>query len=248
MISALYKAGTGMQVQSKKMDVVSNNIVNSATVGYRADSLLTTTFEDVMFGEYNSSNGDINRSIGGLSSGIHIDSVVTSFKDGSLKETGRSADLAVQGQGFFSINTPNGVYYTRAGNFSVDRYGQLLTDEGYGVMGQNGDIFVNPENFTVNEDGDVYSDGVFVDRIRIVRFENMDSVQRYGENLFRCDEAPVDSEDYKIMQGCLETSNVDINKEYINMLEIYRNHEANQRVIKMIDETLGRAANDIGKF
>lgn len=248
MIMALYKAGTGMQVQSKKMDAVANNIANAGTVGYKADSLLTRSFDDIMFGEYNSSSGDIERSIGGLSPGVHVDTVVTSFKDGSLKETGRDSDLALQGDGFFSISTPDGIFYTRAGCFNVDSNGQLITQEGYTVMGQNGAVFVNSENFTVNEDGYIYSDGVLVDRLRIVSFEDTSSLQKCGDSLFSSTEQPSDSENYKVKQRCLETSNVDANREYINMLEIYRNHESNQRVIRMLDDSLGKAVNDIGKF
>lgn len=248
MIMSLYKAGTGMQVQSKKMDAVANNIANAGTAGYKADSVLTRSFSDIMFGEYNSSSGDIGRSIGGLSPGVYTDTVVTSFRDGSLKETGRISDLALQGNGFFSISSPGGVFYTRSGCFNVDSNGQLITQEGYSVLGQNGAVFVNPENFTVNEDGYIYSDGVLSDRLKIVNFEDTSSLLKRGDGLFSSTEQPVDSENFKVKQKCLETSNVDVNREYINMLEIYRNHESNQRVIKMLDESLGKAVNDIGKF
>ena len=117
MLRSFYIAGTGMLAQREKMDIVTNNIVNVDTTGYKKDTLITRSFKDMMI---QSMNG---KDIGPLNTGIHVDDVVTSFDQGNLEQTDRLTDVALEGDGFFAVNTAAGIRFTRDGAFAVNSDG-----------------------------------------------------------------------------------------------------------------------------
>lgn len=250
MLRALYTAGTAMLTDSRRMDVISNNLTNVETRGFRADTLVTQSFRDMLISRINDPNLRQSSYVGPHNTGIHIDRVYTSFAQGALEATDLSTDLALAADGFFVVDTPNGERYTRSGSFSVDVDGYLTTPTGYYVMGQGGPLYVGSANFTVGPDGAVTVNGVQTDVLRTVRFGDNGLLRKEGDTLFyNLDPAanPPADETVEVRQGYLENSNVDTARELVDMITVYRHYELNQRVLRMIDESLGRAVNDIAK-
>lgn len=233
----------------KKMDVIVNNLSNVNTNGYKEDALITRSFREMLVSRIE--DPSVLRAapeVGPLNKGVRVDMVHTSFDQGTLNETGSPTDFAISGEGFFVVETPFGERLTRDGSFGVDSSGRLVSADGYPVMGENGEIYVG-SSFTLNAEREIISDGEYVDRILIVDADN-ESLRKTGDNLYvnTNPQTQTLNTDSKVMQGFLEGSNVDLAKSIVNMIEVYRNFESNQKVIKMIDETLGKAVNDIGKI
>ncbi|NLN03701.1 MAG: flagellar basal-body rod protein FlgF [Clostridiaceae bacterium] len=250
MVRGLYTAGTGMLTQRNKINVIANNVANVDTVGYKEDLMLSRSFSEVLIERINDPNIlRQNEIVGTIAKGVHVDEVFTKFVQGSLNETRRNADLALQGDGFFVVETPNGLRYTRNGAFFVDNQGMLVTAEGYHVQGANGSLYVGSNNFKVNENGQVFDeDGNLVDEVLVVSFVDNSLLRKEGEGLYYTfGEAETVESEAKVKQGYLEASNVDLVDQIITMIEVARAYESNQRVISTIDSTLDKAVNEIGK-
>jgi flagellar basal-body rod protein FlgG len=188
--------------------------------------------------------------LGHLSYGIHSSEIEINFEQGQLRSTGNGFDLALRGKGFFCIETPEGERYTRSGDFARDAEGFLVTKEGYRVLGENGYIMIDGNNMTVNEKGEVFSDSQPVDKLRIVDFDDYKILRKEGNGLIRIAEE-IEAEPVTtagaVQQGFIEGSNVDSVKEMVEMLTMMRTYEANQKMIKIHDELIGKAVNEIGK-
>lgn len=253
MVRGLYLAGTGMLAQRSKMDVIANNIANVDTLGYKQDILLSRSFEDMLISRMNDpAVANQTKEVGPLGTGIHIDEIATSFAQGTPEQTGRSTDLCVVGKAFFVVETPEGTRYTRAGNFSLDAEGHLMDANGNQVQGEGGGIQLKSDRFLVNEMGhiiDLETDAQ-VGALRLMEFTDPQGLRKAGDNLFSDYDGagPKTSEDSRVIQGYIESSNVNIAKEMVDMIITSRAYETNQRSARMIDETLERAVNDIAKF
>jgi flagellar basal-body rod protein FlgG len=253
MLRAMYSAGTVMIAQNRRMEVVANNLANVETIGFKSDTLATRSFREMLISRINDPSIHTYRYVGPHSTGIHADQVYTSFIGGSMMETRQNNDLALLGDGFFVIDNQGAEAYTRAGNFSVDAAGYLVTGDGGFVMGTNGRLNVGTTDFQVHTDGTVTVGDQIVDRLLLVQFADNAALRKQGGNLFFNFEPagnpalPADA-DLIVRQGFLEASNVDSAREVVNMIEIQRHFELNQRVLRMLDETLGRAVNDIGRI
>ncbi len=248
MLRCFYTAGTGMLVQRDKMDVLTNNLINADTVGYKSDFLVSESFNEMLIRRLNDPYGG-SSIVGELGTGAHIGNVVTSFKQGNLEYTGRECDLALEGQGFFVVAATQGERYTRDGSFSVSDAGYLVNSDGYYVKGVGERIYVGDGEVTIDELGNVYVEDVFADRIRIVSFEDTAGLRKDENNLYASagQRAGEDSET-KVRQGYLESSNVEISGELADMLMISRAYETNQRVLRMVDGTLDKAVNEVGRI
>jgi flagellar basal-body rod protein FlgG len=248
MVRGLYTAATGMTVQRSKMDVLTNNVVNAETTGYKADSLITSTFDEVMLNRVNDPSIRIlgTNAIGGYDYGTHIDELITDFSTGPLEQTDKKTDLALNGDGFFSIETAGGqTQYTKSGNFTVNNEGYLVTQDGGYVLGQNGRIYVGSSEFSVSAGGEVTGDMAAPDMLNIVSFADPHVLRKVGNNLYTVygDAAPVQSISTTVKQGMLETSNVNITDEMVDMISVYRKYEASQRIVNMTDKTLELTVN-----
>lgn len=244
MLRSLYIASTGMLAQRKKMNIVTNNIINIDTTGYKKDTLITRSFQDLMIERL---NGSV---IGPQNTGVHVDDVVTSFDQGDLEQTGRLSDLALEGEGFFVVNTADGLRYTRDGAFAVSSEGYLVNADGNYVQGNNGRIYVGSSTFAVNEQGSVIVNGTAVDRLRIVTFADLTGLEKVGSNMFAAGSAgaPQPAADCKVRQGYLEGSNVNMAEEMVTMVELNRAYQVNQRVLTMVDQSLGKTVNEVGRL
>lgn len=251
MIRGLYTATTGMMVERNKMDVLTNNIVNAETTGYKSDKIATSAFDKVMLERINDPNVSIvGTNAGPYSWGTHVDEKVTDFTEGTLEETGRSTDLAISGGGFFTVETDAGDRYTRNGNFVVNSEGYLTTEDGNYVLGQSGRVWVGDDGFTVADDGTVTASDGTTNKLSLAGFDDTAALRKQGDNLYYLygGAAPHAATGSKVYQGMQESSNVSAADSMVNMMSVYRKYEACQRVVTMNDETLGLAVNKIGSL
>ena len=250
MVRGMYIAGTGMLLQRRLMENITNNITNADTTGYKKEHLVSHSFEDVLIERIkDTSVVGWTRYVGPLNFGTQIDQLYINFEQGSIEGTGRSTDLALAGDVFFVMQTTEGERYARTGAFYIDDQGYLVDGEGNFLLGENGPIYTGGLNFTVDMQGGVWLDGVYADRIRVVSFDDNGSLRKQGSNLyFSLDGPAAAAQPYAIHQGFLEISNVDIAREMVDMLTVFRTYETNQRMLTMIDETIGKAVNEIGRL
>lgn len=257
MIRGLYTAYTGMLNEQYRMDIMSNNLANADTVGYKKEGSTSQAYADVMAVKIKdlSENPNIPRRLGGMSLGVKIGETYTDFDQGSLRDTGNTYDLSIGGNGFFNIEFTNkagetSTKYTRAGDFTLTKEGYLVTGDGDYVLGEGGRIQLSTTaaNTVVDENGDIYQDGNLVASLKITEFEDTNYLTHYGETMWDAKEGAVakDAEDASIYQGYLEMSNTSVVKEMVNMITISRQYESNQKMITTFDETLEKSVN-LGK-
>jgi flagellar basal-body rod protein FlgG len=228
------------------METVINNITNADTTGYKKEYFISTPFEEVLV---NRINDAAPGAVGDMTFGGQPDQLYINFETGSLETTNNTTDLAVTGDAMFVLETPAGERYTKNGAFVLNSEGYLTDTEGNYLLGTEGRIYVGSENFAVDAEGTVTVDGVAQNQIRLASFEDMNTLRKQGSNLFNSDAAPIDATgEVEIKQGFLETSNVDIAREMVDMLTVYRTYETNQRILTMIDETVGMAVNSIARL
>ena len=249
MVKGLYTAYTGLINQQNRLDVVTNNLANATTTGYKKEGTTSQSFDSLMAIKINDpTNGNINQNIGQISLGVKIGENYRDYSQGSFKNTSGSYDFALSGNGLFSISFTNktgqeSTMYTRDGSFQMAQDGSLVTKDGDFVLGQDGPI-VLPTNATisVDETGGIYADGQYIDQFAITDFEDNNYIEQYGENLYSAvDGATKKDATATVMQGYLEMSNVNVVSEMVQMITISRAFESNQKVMNSIDETLQKA-------
>lgn len=255
MIRGWYIGASGMNAQQNRLDAISNNLANVDTAGYKKDITVSKSFSELLLrrtnldGVYETPTGSADASpvIGKLGLGVETNENYTDFSQGSFRETSQNTDVAFSGKGFFAVETPMGERYTRDGNFLIGKEGLLLTKDGFPVLGENGYIHVDNDKFTVNEDGMIYSEDTneLIDRFKVVRFDNERYLNKVGQNLFSSNDISGDAhiaegnERPRFIQGYMETSNVNVVNEMVQMIEVNRAYEANQKTITSEDSMMG---------
>lgn len=217
----------GALIQQVRCDTVSNNLANISTNGFKRDVL---SFEEVLSLKQASA---------------------TDFSQGPARQTGNPLDLALEGPGFFKVETEKGVRYTRNGAFTLDGENRLVTPNGDPVLGEKGPIVLTGDEVSVSRDGEILIDGAAVDRISLVDFDNPRLLRKEGCSYYVLDgegEAADRPAEAFLRQGYLEGSNVDLTEEMIRMVEAFRAFEAMQKSIQSIDEMTGKLINDQGLF
>ncbi len=256
MIRGLYTSAVGMMTQMNNMDVVTNNIANADTAGFKKDVSVTQAFSKELARRLDDPKYELikhDNQVGRMSLGVFVNSVHTDFSDGSFEHTGESLDLAIEGDGFFSVlvNDNDGnssEKYTRDGSFTLGKNGTLLTTGGNVVVGENGIITLPNGEISINQAGEIYVNNEYIDRFKIIDVENKDSLRKYGDNLYdTIDESNVTEFSGRIMQGYKERSNVNSVEEMVKMITLSRVYEANQKMLQISDSTLQRAVNDLGR-
>jgi flagellar basal-body rod protein FlgG len=249
MVKGLYTAYTGLVNQQNRLDVISNNLANATTVGYKKEGVTSQSFDEMMAIKVRDTTGMYNQYIGDVSLGVKIGETYTDYEQGSFRETGENFDLALGGEGFFSISYTNkagttSTMYTRDGNFSMTKDGYLVTKDGDYVLGEGGIIQLptDASQIAISQDGTITADGVEIDKLALVDFEDYNYLQKYGENLYKAlDTATVKDCDATVYQGYLEQSNVNVVTEMVEMITISRAFEANQKAMNAADDTLQKA-------
>jgi flagellar basal-body rod protein FlgF len=245
MLRSLYISASGMLTQRRTMDVLTNNLANLDTIGFKRDNLVSQSFSDVLIARINDPTGN-SPGIGPLNWGIHVDEVVTRFEQGPLEYTGKSGDIALSGDGFFVVETPQGLRFTRSGNFQTDANGYLCTQEGYFVRSAAGRIQVGNAGFSVDGQGNVLS-AVGASKLQIVQFADNAALRKIGENLYS-GPATAQNSTATVMQGYLEGSNADMAEEMTNVIAVSRNYQTNMQMISMLNESLRKTVNEVGRL
>ena len=256
MIRGWYIGASGMNAEQNRLDAIANNLANVDTAGYKRDVTVSKSFSELLLRRTNMDgvnqipNGmgsyDTAPVIGKLGLGVETNENYTDFSQGSFKITNTKTDAALSGKGFYAIETPNGERYTRNGNFLVGKEGILETKDGYPVLGENGYIFVDDDKFTINEDGIITrsDNGEQIGRFKIVRFDNERYLKKMGESFYSSNDisGPAHiaegAERPKFLQGYSETSNVNVVNEMVQMIEVNRAYEANQKTIQSQDSMM----------
>lgn len=257
MVKGLYTAYTGMINQEHRMDVLTNNLANANTNGYKKEGVTAQSFDSILAYKIkdNSEGYRLAKKTGIHNPGVKIGEGYTDFSQGSLKTTGNLYDLALTDQGFFAVEFQNkqgetSVKYTRDGNFTLTASGELVTQDGDYVLGTNGQhIKIDPLKSTeINSQGQIIQDGSVAATIQVTDFEDYNELTRYGENYFEPTGNATEKESgAKVYSGYLETSNISVVNEMVNMITVSRAYETNQKVITTYDSTLDIAANQLGK-
>lgn len=256
MVRGLYTASTGMINQMARLDVISNNLANSDTTAYKKEGATSQSFDALMAIKINDSSVHyIPQPIGKLSLGVKIGETYTDYSDGNLEETSNTFDVALAGKGFFAVsyadeNGMQSVRYTRDGNFSINSEGILMTRDGDFILDENGDTIMIPQgtDIVINENGMIFASGQEVAKLQLVDFEDYDYLKKFGENMYiAIDGSVIQDASCKVYQGYLESSNVNVISEMVEMISVARNYESNQKIIQSIDSTLERAVN-LGKL
>jgi len=253
MVRGFYIAGTGMMLQRRQMEIVTNNIVNAETTGYKKDIVVSRTFDDVLIERIQDRPPTLQNSynrVGPLNFGTRVDTLHVDFAQGNLEQTDNPGDIALAGGGFFAVQTPQGLRYTRNSAWGVNSDGYLVNSDGHFLMGQNGPLNVGSSgDFSISQRGQVIAGGVWTDNVRVVDFADRSQLRKIGHNLYDTEAAPVELQgDYEVLQGFLESSNVEIAREMVDMITTYRTYETNQRMLTMVDEIVGKAVNEIGRL
>ena len=242
MTSLVQAAG----VIEHKMETIANNLSNVNTVGFKEDQL---SFLEVLSSvqpvtpesqeERFLSHEYLDDYVGMDKSAVVVDEVGKNFEPGRMRSTGNDLDFAITNEGFFTIATPQGERFTRAGNFQLDVNGRIVTNDGYPVLGKKGEIVIKDGLVQVNESGQVTVDGVTKDFFRLVRFKNQDQLQKLGQGFFapiNINDIPIASEKIKVKQGMLEDSNVNSMLEMTRMINATRAYESVNKALSRLDK------------
>jgi flagellar basal-body rod protein FlgF len=225
MERGLYIAASGMLAEQIRQDQIANDLANASTSGYKADRTSQHTFGDLLL-----DNSVTGAQVGSQSTAVQVDRIQTDFTPKPSRDTGEPLDFAVVGEGFFSIRTSQGTRYTRNGEFRADANGQLVTAEGNAVLGRNG------QPVRVGADGRVDP--------RALGVVNLTNPRKEGDNLISG--TPAGNSTSEVRAGALEGSGADASRSMVDMISSLRAFEAGQKVIQTIDETLGKAATQVG--
>lgn len=255
MLRGLYTAAAGMMATELATDALANNLSNVNTLAYKGSKVNYQTFPEMMMQRINNKE---QQQIGSLTTGSKVYETFVDFAAGPIKQTGNTFDMAIQGQGFFTVRKGAGEpYYTRAGNFTINENGFLATIDGSLVQGKLGNIQLMQDGgpFSVNPNGEIVGRTGVIDQLQIARFQDENTLQKAGGNLFqatpnsRMIPAPLAGEPlgYKINSGSLEDSNVNPVAELVNNIQGLRLYEALQKNIHFHNDTLGKAVNDVGR-
>ncbi|MDE6016389.1 MAG: flagellar hook-basal body protein [Acetatifactor sp.] len=278
MLRGLYTAWTGMVNEQNRMDILTNNLANVSTVGYKKEGSTSQAFDDVLTVKIKDASVGLSnvQRTGIRNPGVKIGENYVDFSGGSFRETGNIYDLALDGDGFFAIefayknsqgnnvnnnstannnnaNTQRTTMYTRAGQFTLTRDGYLVNQDGDYVLDvQNRRIQLNTlVDSVITTDGTISQNGRAVAQIQVADFEDYDYLEKYGETYFR----PLEGARLRngggtatVNSGYLEMANVQAVSEMVNLIAITRAYEANQKIIQTYDDSLQIAVTQLGRL
>ncbi|MBU8905919.1 flagellar hook-basal body protein [Desertibacillus haloalkaliphilus] len=275
MLRGLYGSAAGMFTQQRRQEMLTENLANANTPGFKADRASIRTFPNMLIQAQNTSNLPPNRShyVGELSPGAYLQERIPNFAQGDLNETGNNTDIALlqgnipineetgrAGALFFTVEHEDGnARYTRNGNLAVDGQGFLTTSAGHYILDTAGErIEVGNEQFTVNRNGVVSTAaGAEIAQIEVAFSEDPALLVKEGDGLLRLEADELDALptaigndeiSYQLQQGFIERSNVDAGQTMTEMMQAFRAFEANQKVLQAYDQSLDKAVNEVGRI
>lgn len=227
-------AALGALREEKRYSVIANNMSNSQTVGFRKDNLV---FRQVI--------DRVSNRLGSEETGRGL----ISFQQGELQTTGNALDVAIDGEGFFKVATPQGIRYTRSGRFELNNDRILVSAAGFPVMGRNGEITLTGKNISIDKDGSIRVNGNPVDQLSVVTLPAPHLLKKEGQTLLKSDDPQEEMEDREsqVIQGSLESSNTNTVEEMMKMLDSLRIYESCMKAIQSNDELNAKAVNEVGR-
>lgn len=240
MFQGFYDLASNMITQNRKMNVISNNMSNVSTPGYKSDKIVETTFRDELIYRYDRLG---KTPVGRASRVDTIAERVTDYEEGILRETGSPLDLALSGKGFFVIQTNNGVVYSRDGSFHLDNQGYLTLAGAGRVMGTNGPIRLTTDKITVDKQGNITSADTYQNfgKLRIVDFADYNQLTKITTGVFRSAAQPQNAPDVQVKHKMIESSNVSMIEEMTAMMTGQRALQSSSQILKMYDQLMERA-------
>ena len=271
MFKGFYTAASGMLAQQRKTEMLSNNMANSTTPGFKADQSSIRAFPELLQQRIGEKTGNLleKSTVGSLSTGVYMQEATPNFTQGDVNQTDLKTDLALinvnvpgnetnQGGGlFYTIQDANGdTRYSRNGNFTLDGEGYLTTSSGLYVLDQtNNPIQLSSEDFSVSSGGVITGSNGEEYQLGFGYTDSPEQLVKEGDGLYRAPDGTVldsaidnNAVSFQIKQGFLENSNVDTAKTMTDMMTAYRAFEANQKMLQAYDKSMEKAANEIGKL
>ena len=257
MVKGLYAAYTGMINEQNRMDVLTNNLANASTTGFKKEGATSQAFKDVLAYKIKDTSEypHLAKNIGTMNLGVKIGENYTDYTQGAFKVTENTFDLAISGTGFFMVEFTNkagetSTMYTRDGSFTLNKDGYLVTKDGDYVLDSfRRRIKLDPtQDASIDPTGNISQNGIRIATVGLANFEDYNYLEHYGENYF-CPVAgfKLAAADATIQSGYLEASNVQVVSEMVEMISVSRQYESNQKLIQTIDGTLEIASNRLGK-
>ncbi|TFD97016.1 flagellar hook-basal body protein [Jeotgalibacillus sp. R-1-5s-1] len=278
MFRGFYTVATGMIAQQRKTEMLTNNMSNVNTPGFKADQSAMRAFPDMLLSslgktEIPTQNGltlPNSPVVGGLNTGVYMQEAIPLFTQGDIRETGLRTDAAIlqgdmpvneetgfPGAVFFPLEHEDGVIrYTRNGNFALDADGFLTTPAGHYVLDENGErIELTSDQFEITPEGQIIQDGAPVARIGMTYSDDPRSLVKEGDELYRAPEGVLLPNAYAaadvnftVVQGSLERSNVDSARTMTDLMTAYRSFEANQKILQAYDRSMEKTVNEVGRL
>lgn len=281
MVRGIYTGAAGMMAEMERMNVVANNLANVDRTGYKRDTSIFKAFPELLVRRFNDDgvvrmplgSYDVLPMVGKIGTGVEMNEVWTRFQQGALKQTHNPFDFALDGKGFFVVQTDQGLRFTRNGSFLINKEGILVTKDGHKVMGEKGEIRLKKHNFEVDAQGRIivnadeqddprrlsdpddneWKKPEVLDRLRIVNFEKLRYLDKQGDSFFKETKYSGKATDMTgdrphVQQGFLEASNVNPVTEMVKMIEVQRSYEACQKAIQSHDQTLQKLVNDVARL
>ena len=238
----LYTIFLGMRTRQNTLETQANNVANASTVGFKAQRMIYSTFEADKRAET-----DRQLLVAGASAQTNTD-----FSTGTIRDTGRGMDVAIEGDAFIQIQTPRGIRFTRAGNMTVSETGQLVTKTGDLVVGEKGPITIpRDQELSIGQKGVLSAGGKDIDTLALVRFNNPTAaLMKDGDTLFAAtgSEPPQAATNSRVIQGSLEGSNINAVSEMVAMINNNREFESLQKSLTLLMNDMGRKiSGEIGK-
>lgn len=258
MLKALYTPMSGALAQEKVLEIIANNLANVNTVGFKGDSVTFKLLEPEPEKNYKSPLPPANYKInmddvyplkGNDIAYVGIAGINRDGAQGPAIQTDNDTDIMIQGEGMLAVNTTEGLRYTRSGQLSIGVNGALMTPGGHPVMGEKGVISLQAGKFEINRRGEIYQNSQLVDRLQLYTFEDTQSLERSGMNLWHYsgpDEDRATVKDPSVQQGYLEGSNVNAIKNLTSMIIAHRSYEAYQKAVSNFDKMMEISNNQLG--
>jgi flagellar basal-body rod protein FlgG len=228
-------AALGAFRQQTRIDhLIANNLSNVQTAGFKREVPVFNNVLSQAQGRFRPTQNDPVR---------------ISFTPGPIQKTGNDLDLAIEGEGFFKVESPNGVRYTQSGNFRLNKDQVLVNANGFPVLGQRGKITLTGNKITVGENGSIAVDGNEADQIAVVSFPDLSVLKKEGHTLLKTEstETEMAAGQSRVVQGALEASNVNAVEEMVNLMDSFRTYESCLKIIQADDSLDSKAVNEVGK-
>jgi flagellar basal-body rod protein FlgG len=265
MVRGMYTSASGMITQAEKIATISNNLANVNTTSYKEEELIFKEFPQMLLRRMNDKvlvfdfgSIDIAPIVGKIGTGVEVNEKFINYREGNLLKTENKLDIALLKNGFFSVETPYGIMYTRNGELNLDNEGYIVTKDGYKVLGEKGYINVIDKDFIIDRFGQIFikdfnkTEYQYLDRILFYNFPDIKYLEKVGNSFYRETDYSgkpylIDNKEMQILSGFIETSNVNPITEMVRLIEAQRAFEANSKALQSHDILSEKAVNQVGK-